>query len=377
MPPAANMHDYLGFTRGRWAQLLAGWGEKPYRAGQIMKWLHHRLLDDFGQMTDVSERLRARLAEAGSLAEPEVAEERIAADGVRKWLMRAASGSLFETVFIPEASRGTLCVSSQVGCALDCAFCATGKQGFNSNLKAGEIIGQLRVASRRLQGLYPERARPVTNVVLMGMGEPLLNTSAVIPATELMMDDWGYGVSRRRVTVSTAGVIPGIEALGAARPPASLALSLHAPDNALRSELVPLNRKYPIHALLPACQRYARRLGAKGRVTIEYTLLDGVNDSLDHAKRLARLLKPLPCKINLIPFNPFPGAAYQRPAASAIRRFQDSLIADGYAVTTRITRGEDINAACGQLAGRVADCSRRQAQHQRSLIARRAAEAAA
>ena len=356
--------DYLGLDRGGWGELLAGWGEKPYRAGQIMKWLHHRDARGFAEMTDLSAGLRERLAASGSLAEPEVTEERQSEDGTRKWLMRAQSGSLFETVFIPEAGRGTLCVSSQVGCALDCSFCATGKQGFNSDLTAGEIIGQLRVASRRLAELYPDRARPITNVVLMGMGEPLLNVRNVIPATTLMMDDLGYGISRRRVTISTAGVVPGIEEL-CERSLASLALSLHAPDDALRSELVPLNRKYPLAELLPACRRYAQRQGAKGTVTIEYTLIDGVNDSLAQAKSLARLLRALPCKINLIPFNPFPGTAYRRPPAAVIRRFQDSLIAAGYAVTARITRGEDIQAACGQLAGRVADRTQRQARYKR------------
>ena len=361
---ANTQHNYLGFTKSKWQEVLAAWGEKPYRATQIMKWLHHRFISDFSEMTDISKSLRERIAAEGHLAEPPVADELVSADGTRKWLVQAASGSLVETVFIPEDSRGTLCVSSQVGCALDCKFCSTGKQGFNSDLTTAEIIGQLRIALRRLAAVYPERERTVTNVVMMGMGEPLLNTSNVIPAVDLMMDDLAYGISKRKVTISTAGVIPGIEEL-CATTDASLAISLHAPDNALRDQLVPINRKYPIEALLAACRRYATNLGEKRTVTVEYTLIDGVNDTPSHAKQLSRLLRGFPCKINLIPFNPFPGTSYRRPKLSAVRSFQTRLSSDGYSVTVRTTRGEDINAACGQLVGQVADRTRRQEKYQR------------
>ncbi|MEK9889529.1 MAG: 23S rRNA (adenine(2503)-C(2))-methyltransferase RlmN, partial [Gammaproteobacteria bacterium] len=328
------------------------------------KWLHHRSVDDFEAMTDISKQLRAYLMEHAEIAEPPVISEKVSKDGTIKWLLEARSGSAIETVFIPEGSRGTLCVSSQVGCVLDCTFCSTGKQGFNSNLVAGEIVGQVRMAERRLAGRIPGRDRAVTNVVLMGMGEPLLNMEAVLPAISIMMDDLGYGISKRKVTVSTAGVVPGIERL-MTETDVSLAISLHAPVDDLRNQLVPLNRRYNIATLLDACKRYAQTLGEKRTVTIEYTLIDGMNDHADHAEALAKLLRDLPCKINLIPFNPFPGSRFRRPKSAKLRFFQNRLIEAGYTVMVRTTRGDDIDAACGQLAGAVEDRTKRNARYQR------------
>ena len=356
--------NFLGYTQAMWHELLAELGEKPFHAGQVMKWIHHRFQNDFAEMTDLSKKLRHYLGEHGCLDEPEVVRELVSKDGTRKWLIRSLSGSLVETVFIPEDNRGTLCVSSQVGCALDCSFCSTGKQGFNSNLTAAEIIGQVRIAIRRLAEVYPDRSRSVSNVVMMGMGEPLLNTDNVLPAVELMMDDLGYGISKRKVTVSTAGVVPGIEKLSVTTD-VSLAISLHAPNDTLRNQLVPINKKYNIEMLLEACSRYARNLGEKRTITVEYTLIDQVNDRFEHARQLSHLLQGFPCKINLIPFNPFPGTDYRRPTMTATRAFQDKLVKDGYSVTVRTTRGDDIQAACGQLVGDVADRTSRQAKYQR------------
>ena len=356
--------NYLAYTQEDWRALLLDLGEKPFHVGQIMKWIHHRFVSDFAEMTDISKSLREYLALNGNVAEPEVHEEIVSNDGTRKWLIKAASGSLFETVFIPEDARGTLCVSSQVGCALDCSFCSTGKQGFNSNLTTAEIIGQLRIALRRLAEVYPDRSRTVTNVVMMGMGEPLLNFDNVLPAVELMMDDLGYGISKRKVTVSTAGVVPGIERM-IETTDASLAISLHAPNDELRDQLVPINRKYPIATLLEVCTRYAKNLGNKRTITVEYTVIDGINDQPGHARQLSHLLAGFPCKINLIPFNPFAGTGYKRPSMMAVRKFQERLVTDGYSVTVRTTRGDDINAACGQLVGQVADKTRRQEKYKR------------
>lgn len=365
---ASEKTNYLGYTREDWLALLNDLGEKPFHAAQIMKWIHHRFVMDFDEMTDISKSLRQHLKQTGYLAEPEVHDELVSKDGTRKWLVKSASGSLFETVFIPEDNRGTLCVSSQVGCALDCSFCSTGKQGFNSNLTTAEIVGQLRIAMRRLEEVYPDRLRKVTNVVMMGMGEPLLNIDNVLPAVQLMMHDLGYGISKRKVTISTAGVVPGIEKL-CETTDVSLALSLHAPDDELRNELVPINRKYPLELLLRTCKTYAQNLGEKRTVTIEYTLIDNVNDRPEHALALSRLLRDFPCKINLIPFNPFPGTAYNRPSMTAVRAFQDQLVRDGYNVTVRTTRGDDIQAACGQLVGQVADKTSRQARYRKQLEA--------
>ncbi|MFT4719029.1 MAG: 23S rRNA (adenine2503-C2)-methyltransferase [Candidatus Azotimanducaceae bacterium] len=356
--------NFLGFTRSQWEALLIELGEKPYRAPQIMKWIHHRFIDDFAEMSDISVKLRQKLAGLGDIREPEVTTEMISQDGTRKWLMRAESGSSVETVFIPEDTRGTLCVSSQVGCALDCSFCSTGKQGFNSDLTAAEIIGQVRLARRVLEQAYPDRSRAVTNVVLMGMGEPLLNFDNVISAVELMMDDLAYGISKRKVTISTSGVVPAIYKL-VGTTDASLAISLHAPNDELRNQLVPINRKYPISELLKACQAYAATLGDKRTLTVEYTLMDGINEQPQHAEELAVLLEGFPCKINLIPFNPFPGSGYKRPSQVAVHAFKERLVRSGYSVTVRTTRGQDINAACGQLVGEVEDKTRRQEKYKR------------
>ena len=362
--PGEERINCLGYTQAMWRDLLADLGEKPFHASQLMKWIHHRLLDDFGEMTDISKKLRQHLSEHGCLDEPEVVRELVSNDETRKWLIRSSSGSLVETVFIPEENRGTLCVSSQVGCALDCSFCSTGKQGFNGNLTSAEIIGQVRIAIRRLAEVYPDRSRAVSNIVMMGMGEPLLNMDNVLPAVELMMDDLGYGISKRKVTVSTAGVVPGIEKLYETTD-VSLAISLHAPNDELRNQLVPINKKYNIETLLEVCSRYARNLGEKRTVTFEYTLINQVNDRAEHARQLSRLLRGFPCKINLIPFNPFPGTDYQRPTMTVVRAFQDRLVKDGYSVTVRTTRGDDIQAACGQLVGQVAVKTRRQAKYKR------------
>jgi 23S rRNA (adenine2503-C2)-methyltransferase len=357
-----GVHNLLGFSRQQLRELFAEFGEKPYRADQLMKWVHHRGVDDFNDMTDISRAVRQRLIDSCEVREPEVAQEQVSADGTRKWLIKSQSGSLVETVFIPEDARGTLCVSSQVGCALDCSFCSTGKQGFNSNLTSAEIVGQLRIARRVLAQHYPDRKRTVTNVVMMGMGEPLLNFEPVTAAVDIMMDDLGYGISKRKVTISTAGVVPAIERLTETTD-CSLAISLHAPNDELRNQLVPINKKYNIESLLAACRRYAQKLGDKRTITVEYTLMDGINDQPQHAAELAQLLRTLPCKINLIPFNPFPGSDYRRPTSFNIRHFQDRLVKAGYSVTVRTTRGEDINAACGQLVGQVEDRTRRQQQY--------------
>ena len=359
--------NLLGQGREQMESLMEMLGEKKFRGPQVMKWIHHRFLDDFAEMTDLSLSLRERLAEVAEIREPEVISETVSSDDTRKWLVRAASGSAVETVFIPEEGRGTLCVSSQVGCVVDCTFCSTGKQGFDSNLTASEILGQVRMATRRLASVYPDRPRVVTNVVLMGMGEPLLNFANVTRAVEIMMDDLGYGISKRRVTISTSGIVPAIYKL-AEITDASLAISLHAPNDELRNELVPINRKYPIADLLAACRRYAENFGEKRTVTVEYVLLSGVNDQPEHARQLAELLENFPCKINLIPFNPFPGSVYKRPSMISVRKFQDRLVKAGHSVTVRTTRGQDIQAACGQLAGDVHDRTRRQQKYRRIAV---------
>ena len=354
--------DILGLSQPQMMSFLGELGEKPYRTSQVMKWLHHRFVDDFSQMTDISKKLQSQFQQMAEIREPEVISEKCSVDGTRKWLMRSRSGSAFETVYIPEESRGTLCVSSQVGCVLDCKFCSTGKQGFNSNLTSSEIVGQLRVVKRLLDAQLSGVGRKITNVVFMGMGEPLLNIDQVIPAVSLMMDDLGYGISKRKVTISTAGVVPGIRRLKETTD-ASLAISLHAPSDELRDQLVPINRKYPIALLLDACRDYASNLGEKRTVTIEYILLDGINDRAQHVHELIELLQDFPCKINLIPFNGFPGSGFKRPSTSSVRYFQEKLVQAGYATMVRTTRGGDIDAACGQLAGKVADVTRRSARY--------------
>ncbi|MDR2240616.1 MAG: 23S rRNA (adenine(2503)-C(2))-methyltransferase RlmN [Zoogloeaceae bacterium] len=346
---------------------FAGMDEKPFRARQVLRWLHQFGERDFERMTDVARHLRACLAERAEARLPRVLRDAAAADGTRKWLLDVGEGNGVESVFIPEAHRGTLCISTQAGCALDCAFCSTGKQGFNRNLTAGEIIGQLWVAKQALDDFRgPSRpaeadgvsARVISNVVLMGMGEPLANFEHVLTALRLMLDDNAYGLSRRRVTVSTSGIVPAIDRLRDACPVA-LAVSLHAPSDALRDQLMPINRKYPLAELMAACRRYLEK-SPRDFITFEYVMLDGVNDSEAQARDLIRLVRDVPCKFNLIPFNPFPATAFRRSSAQRVRRFADILMQAHIITTTRKARGEDIDAACGQLAGQVRDRTQRQ-----------------
>jgi 23S rRNA (adenine2503-C2)-methyltransferase len=356
--------NLIGLDQEALRGFCAGLGEKPYRARQLLRWIHQAGVDDFSAMTDMSRPLRERLAARASIAAPRVLADTTAADGTRKWLLDVGTGNAIETVFIPESNRGTLCISSQAGCALECSFCSTGKQGFNRNLTVDEIIGQLWLANRGLgRGVTEER--PISNVVMMGMGEPLANFENVVAAMRLMLDDSAYGLSRRRVTLSTAGLVPGIDRLREACPVA-LAVSLHAPSDALRDELVPINRKYPIRELLAACLRYLEA-APRDFVTFEYVMLEGVNDSVGQARELAALVSEVPCKINLIPFNPFAGVDYRRSSPEAIARFRDVLMQAGLVATVRKTRGDDIAAACGQLAGRVQDRTRRTAARQQEL----------
>ena len=343
-------------------------GEKPFRARQVFRWIHQQGESDFAQMTDLAKSLREKLTQLAEVRGPPVKADKLSADGTRKWLFEVGVGNGIETVFIPEGVpssgeaddadedspryRGTLCVSSQVGCALECTFCSTGRQGFNRNLTVAEIIGQLWHASRELKRAgYGER--PVTNVVLMGMGEPLANFDNVVTALDIMLDDHAYGLSRRRVTVSTSGLVPAMDRLGESCPVA-LAVSLHAPNDALRDEIVPINRKYPLKELLAACRRYLA-VAPRDFITFEYVMLAGVNDKPEHARQLAELAQAVPCKFNLIPFNPFADSGYTTSSADSQRQFRDVLQRAGYVVTTRKTRGDDIDAACGQLAGQVAD----------------------
>ena len=350
-PVAPDRVNLLGLDREGLRDFFVGLGEKPFRAAQAMKWLHQRQVGDFHAMTDLGKGLRGRLEQVAEAGLPRVVFDQRSRDGTRKWLLAVDGGNAVETVFIPEADRGTLCVSSQVGCALDCTFCSTARQGFNRNLSAAEIIGQLALAVR---GLEEEGAgRRVTNVVLMGMGEPLANFRNVVAATNLMVDADAYGLSRRRVTLSTAGVVPALKRLAEVSE-ISLAVSLHAPDDALRDVLVPINRKYPLAQLLEACRGYVRRTPHRA-ITWEYVMLDGVNDSEAQARALARLLRSIPSKINLIPFNPFPGAGYRCSPPERIERFAALLQREGYVVTVRRTRGADIDGACGQLVGNVLD----------------------
>ena len=353
---AAEKTNLLNLDRLAMQEFFVGVGEKPFRATQVIQWIHQYGVDDFGAMTNLGKELRARLRDMAEIRAPEIIQDQTAADGTRKWLLRLNDANAIETVFIPEEDRGTLCVSSQVGCTLNCSFCSTGHQGFNRSLTVAEIIAQLLVANRAL-GRDPKGDRIITNVVLMGMGEPLLNFDNVLPAMRLMLDDYAYGLSRRRVTLSTAGVVPMLERLRE-ECPVSLAVSLHAPNDALRDQLVPLNRKYPIRELLEACRRYCAD-SPRSRVTFEYVMLDGVNDSVAHAHELVELLQTVPSKVNLIPFNPFPQTQYRRSSKEVIDRFREVLIAAGLTTITRKTRGDDIDAACGQLAGRVQDRTRR------------------
>jgi 23S rRNA (adenine2503-C2)-methyltransferase len=349
-------------------------GEKPFRAQQVLKWIHHAGVTSFSEMTNLSVALRAKLEEVAEVRPPEIVSQQDSEDGTRKWAIRVDGGGLVEMVFIPEGTRGTLCVSSQVGCSLDCSFCSTGKQGFQRDLSAAEIIGQVWVAARSFGLPKKGGQRAITNIVLMGMGEPLLNFDNVVDAMGLMMEDLAYGISKRRVTLSTAGVVPALERL-AELSDVSLAVSLHAPNDALRDELVPLNRRYPIRSLLEACKRYmdAQR-DVKRVMTVEYTLIKGVNDQPGHARELAELLSEYPCKINLIPFNPFPQSNYERPSRNAVSRFWAVLTEAGHRVTVRTTRGDDIDAACGQLVGQIRDRTRRAARHRLKHAATERAE---
>jgi 23S rRNA (adenine2503-C2)-methyltransferase len=368
----ATHTNLLGLPRPELTAFVAQLGSKPFRARQLMNWMYKRGASSFAEMTDLAKDFRVRLAAIAEVRPPQIVSVQNSADGTTKWLLRADASQAFEMVFIPEADRGTLCISSQVGCALDCSFCATAQQGFNRNLTTAEIVGQVWLACRELEretatrriGTAPADAdgdgttaggdeRHVTNVVFMGMGEPLANFRNVVPALAILLDDFGFDLSRRRVTLSTSGLVPQIYKL-AEETNVALAVSLHAPDDALRNELVPINRKHPIAELLQACWHYLDEQNGRS-VTFEYVMLDGVNDSPAQARAVARLLKGHPAKVNLIPFNPFPGTHFRRSPAAVIQRFRDELLQRGVLATIRRTRGDDIDAACGQLAGRVID----------------------
>jgi 23S rRNA (adenine2503-C2)-methyltransferase len=348
--------NLLDFDQPKLAAYFAELGEKPFRAKQLMRWMHHFGVSDFEQMTDIAKSLRDKLAQVAAIIPPEIKLEQISEDGTRKFLIDVGAGNGVETVFIPESDRGTLCVSSQVGCALECTFCSTGRQGFNRNLSVSEIIGQLWIANKAL-GRDPKGDRIISNVVMMGMGEPLANFDNVVTALNIMLDDNAYGLSRRRVTVSTSGLVPAMDRLRE-ECPVALAVSLHAPNDALRDVIVPINKKYPLRELMAACLRYLEK-APRDFVTFEYVMLDGVNDTPEHAQQLLDLVRDVPCKFNLIPFNPFPDSGYGTSKPDSIRRFRDILMQAGYVVTTRKTRGDDIDAACGQLAGKVQDKTRR------------------
>jgi 23S rRNA (adenine2503-C2)-methyltransferase len=345
------------------AQQMTAWfaeqGEKPFRAKQVLRWIHKAGEPNFDAMSDLAASLRTKLNQLACVTSPTVMREELSDDGTRKWLLDVGTGNAVETVFIPEETRGTLCVSTQAGCAMDCSFCSTGKQGFNRNLSVAEIIGQVWWANRQL-GKDADGNWPISNVVMMGMGEPLLNFDNTVSALRLMLDDHAYGLSRRRVTVSTSGIVPAMDRLRD-ECPVALAVSLHAPNDRLRNELVPVNQKYPLRDLLAACQRYLER-APRDFVTFEYVMLDGVNDSAKDARELIALVRDVPCKFNLIPFNPFPQSPYKRSSAEAVRRFRDTLMQADIVTTTRKTRGDDIAAACGQLAGQVQDKTKRTMQ---------------
>lgn len=372
--------NLLGMSRAELEKFFEDLGEKKFRAGQVMKWIHQYFVTDFAEMTNISGKLRAKLEQICEIKAPDVVHKNYSKDGTRKWVFRVGdgAGSLVETVLIPAedktGSRKTLCISSQVGCALDCSFCSTGKQGFQRDLTQAEIIGQLWMANYSYMEDVPvaERERSVTNVVMMGMGEPLLNYDAVLNSMRIMLDDFAYGMSKRRVTLSTSGVVPKIDQL-AEDIDVALAISLHATNDELRNELVPINKKYPLEQLIAACQRYIKKDGnesARKHVTIEYVMLDSVNDSIEHAKEMIKLLKDLPSKINLIPFNPFPHAPYGRSSRNRIISFQKTLSDAGFVCTIRQTRGDDIDAACGQLVGQVADRTRRAEQWKKKVAER-------
>jgi 23S rRNA (adenine2503-C2)-methyltransferase len=357
--------NLLGMTLPEMTVFFAAMGEKPFRAKQVFRWIHHGGVDNFDAMTDLAKSLREKLPQVAVIQAPKLMTEQKSKDGTRKWLLDVGTGNGIEVVFIPEADRGTLCVSSQVGCALDCTFCSTGKQGFNRNLTTAEIIGQLWWANKAM-GRDPKGERIVSNVVMMGMGEPLANFDNVTNAMDIMLDDHAYGLSRRRVTLSTSGVVPNLKRLKE-RCPVALAVSLHAPNDALRDVLVPINQKYPLADLLASIRDYLQA-APRDFVTFEYVMLDGVNDTAQHAHELVKLVEGIECKFNLIPWNPFPDAPYARSSNNAIHRFRDVLQQAGLIVTVRKTRGDDIDAACGQLAGQVVDKSQRTQQTKLSAL---------
>ena len=365
-PPIGPQHakiNLMGLSRLQMEQFFLELGEKKFRAHQILKWIHHAGITQIEEMSNLGKALREKLMKVAEVRPPEIVSQQDSSDGTRKWAIRVEGGGLVETVLIPAGNRATLCVSSQVGCALDCSFCSTGKQGFQRDLSAAEIIGQVWLAIKSYDGFKPGDRRIVTNVVMMGMGEPLLNFDNVVAAMDLMLEDLAYGLSKRRVTLSTSGVVPALDRLAAVSE-VSLAVSLHAPNDALRNQLVPINRKYPIAVLLESCRNYMAAQSDKNRVvTIEYTLIEGVNDQREQALELAELLRDVPCKINLIPFNTFAQSEYQRPSGNAVSRFWQVLIDAGYIVTIRTTRGDDINAACGQLVGEVVDRTSRSSRY--------------
>ena len=351
--------NLLDFDAERLAGFFTEIGEKPFRARQVMRWIHQFGQAEFENMSDLSKDLRTKLISSALVRAPSVMADSTATDGTRKWLLSVGAANGIETVFIPETRRGTLCVSSQVGCALECAFCSTGRQGFNRNLTVAEIIGQLWWANRAL-GATPKGERVISNVVMMGMGEPLANFDNVVSAMKIMLDDYGYGLSRRRVTLSTSGLVPAIDRL-AEQLPVALAVSLHAPDDELRDRLVPINKKYPLKELMAACKRYIK-VAPRDFVTFEYVMLDGVNDSVEQARQLVALVKGVSCKFNLIPFNPFPDSGFERSSPERIGAFRDELMRAGLVTTTRKTRGDEIDGACGQLAGQVQDRTQRKAR---------------
>lgn len=343
--------NLFGLDRTELRACFAEMGEKPFRADQVMQWIYRRTADDFEQMTNISKDLRVKMKERFVIKHPELVTEQVSQDGTRKWALRLDGGNVIETVFIPEDDRGTLCISSQVGCAMDCSFCSTAQQGLNRNMTTAEIVAQVWFAARTLGGDF-QNERVISNVVFMGMGEPLANTAAVLPAIHIMLDDFGFGLSKRRVTVSTSGLVPYMDRLRADCDTA-LAVSLHAPNDELRDQLVPINRKYPLAELMSACKRYTEGKDRKAHIVYEYVMLDGINDQPEHARQLAKLLAGMSAKVNLIPFNPFPEAQYKRSKPEVIKRFSEILRAKRIVTTTRKTRGDDIDAACGQLVGKV------------------------
>lgn len=360
----ASKANLLGYDKKALQEFFVQAGEKPYRAEQVLKWIHFNGVQDFQAMTNISKDLRQKLTEIAEITLPQVIYEQAAADGTYKWLLRLQDGNCIETVFIPEKTRGTLCISSQVGCILNCDFCSTGKQGFNRNLTTAEIVSQLWVAVRKLSKTDGLHDHTVTNVVMMGMGEPLLNFDNVIPALNLMLDDFAYGLSKRRVTVSTAGVVPAMLQLREVSDVA-LAVSLHAPNDELRNEIVPLNKKYPLKELMAVCRDYFKD-DKRRSITMEYVMLAGVNDTEEHARQLIKILAGVRAKMNLIPFNPFPHTDYKRSEPHTIDRFRDILMKAGLNTTVRRTRGDDIDAACGQLVGQVKDRTRRNERYLRN-----------